>query len=222
MFYFSFSASFQTSLEYQSSSQQAKYTCLDMAYKSRFAKEGKFLVALKQKSAKMTKSRAKQSIPTLKSRYSERLTKWAAQVTKTKALILGTPTTAKRIANTTSGNTGRERTSELDVLETKTSAKTMRLKKGTRTKVVRSSKTTPARLGIKCYQKAVANLSFKNKLAGRPNGQAQRKIRKLRKVTAALSAQRETACLSSIAYELEELESGYMRMMKTPKDLVEV
>jgi hypothetical protein len=198
-----------------------------MAYKSHSAQEGKLLAALKPKPARMAKSRAKQNIPTHKSRYSQRLEKWAAQVSKTKALILGTPTTAKRIAKTTSGNTGRERTSqerssELDVPETKTSAKTMRSKKGTRTKVVRSSKTTPAILGIKGYQKAVANLSFKNKLSGRPNGQAQRKTRKLRKVTAALSAQREAACLSSIAYELEELESGYMRMMKTPKHLVEV
>jgi hypothetical protein len=139
---------------------------------------------------------------------------------------LGTPTTAKRIAKTTSGNTdheriSQERSSELDVPEAKTSAKTMRSKKGTRTKVVRSSKTTPARLGIKGYQKAVANLSFKKKLSGRPNGQAQRKIRKLRKFTAALSAQRETACLSSIAAELEELESVDMRMMKTPKHLVD-
>lgn len=190
-------------------------------------KEGKTPVALKPKPAKIAKSRTKPDIETHKSRYSERLENWAAQVSKTKALVLGTPTTAKRIAKTTFANTDRERksrkrSSEFDVLVTKPVVKVAKSKNGTPIKVARSSKTTPATLGIKGFQKTVANLSLKNKLSGRPNGQAPRKIRKLKKATAALSTQRTTACLSSIASELEELESGPKRILETPKHLVKM
>lgn len=195
-----------------------------MAYKSRPTKEDKTPAVLKPRPVRVVKSKAKPDIATHKSRYSERLEKWAAQVNKTKALILGTPTTAKRIVKTRFTNRGHKKkarkiSSGFDLLEPKSSAKVAKLNKSTSTKVVRPNKTIPARLGIKGFQKAVVNLSLKNKLSSRLNGQAPRKIRKLKKVTAALSAQREKACLSSIASELEELESGYLRMMKTPKHL---
>jgi hypothetical protein len=198
-----------------------------MAPKTHPPKKGKTPTALKPKPAKITKSRTKPDVVTHKSKYSERLEKWAAQVSKTKALILGTSTTAKRIVRTTFANTDRERksvkrSSEREVLETRPVAKMAKSKKDSPRNIGSSSNAITATLGIKVFQKAVANLSLKNKLSGRLNEQAPRKIRKLKKVTAALSTQRATACLSSIASELEELESGQKRMLETPKHLVKM